>query len=421
MEKPPVGRELQNNLPNRRLQVTYVEDSMHEMPFVFKPQFEFMSRLIGALSAFDGHATMANLSRYGAGSARAIARWCRHPFGFTAFNLTMLALAGVLENETLLAVLDCTFLPKSGKSTWGVGKYYNGCASRPEWGLEACVLGLADLEENTAYTVDACQTPAELPEGWTRMDFYLSVVRRSASQLLEHTQHLLIDGGLSSQTFIDGVVDLGLHPVGKLRRDSRLRYLYDGPRREGPGRPRLYDGQVDYNYNKLAANMQRIEADWTEDEVFSQVVNHPCWKRNLRVVILVRHRNGKRRHVILFSTDTELSAEQIVRWYSLRFQIEFVFRDAKQFTGLGDAQVRDRKGQHFFINASLSTLNSLRLQDRDRRRETGSTVVSISSCKRRKYNEMLVDRIYSSLGLDPIVMKSDPTYRKACQFGAIAA
>jgi putative transposase len=39
---------------------------------------------------------------------------------------------------------------------------------------------------------------------------------------------------------------------------------------------------------------------------------------------------------VLFSTDTDLTAEQIVDYYSLRFQIEFNFRDAKQHWGLED-------------------------------------------------------------------------------------
>jgi len=41
-------------------------------------------------------------------------------------------------------------------------------------------------------------------------------------------------------------------------------------------------------------------------------------------------------HVILFSTDLELSYERIMDFYTLRFQIEFNFRDAKQYWGLDD-------------------------------------------------------------------------------------
>ena len=41
-------------------------------------------------------------------------------------------------------------------------------------------------------------------------------------------------------------------------------------------------------------------------------------------------------HVILFSTNLEQDYEKIIQYYSLRFQIEFNFRDAKQYWGLED-------------------------------------------------------------------------------------
>lgn len=41
-------------------------------------------------------------------------------------------------------------------------------------------------------------------------------------------------------------------------------------------------------------------------------------------------------HAILFSSDVELGWEKLIDYYSLRFQIEFNFRDAKQHFGLED-------------------------------------------------------------------------------------
>jgi putative transposase len=41
-------------------------------------------------------------------------------------------------------------------------------------------------------------------------------------------------------------------------------------------------------------------------------------------------------HVILFSTDLDQAYDKIIKFYSLRFQIEFNFRDAKQYWGLED-------------------------------------------------------------------------------------
>ncbi len=58
----------------------------------------------------------------------------------------------------------------------------------------------------------------------------------------------------------------------------------------------------------------------------------------LNVVILVKThlKTSAQAHVILFSTDLEQAYDQIIQFYSLRFQIEFNFRDAKQFWGLED-------------------------------------------------------------------------------------
>ena len=40
--------------------------------------------------------------------------------------------------------------------------------------------------------------------------------------------------------------------------------------------------------------------------------------------------------IYLFSSDLELPYDKLIDFYSLRFQIEFNFRDAKQFWGLED-------------------------------------------------------------------------------------
>ena len=58
-----------------------------------------------------------------------------------------------------------------------------------------------------------------------------------------------------------------------------------------------------------------------------------------------------------YSTDIHLPSEQIVEYYQARFQIEFIFRDAKQFTGLFDCQARHLPRLDFHFNASLIALN----------------------------------------------------------------
>ena len=96
--------------------MTFVETILHRMPQISKPRFSFLVALFSALSCFVGRATMLNLSRFGAGSPRRLARWFQNPFAWHTLNWLALEHTGVLENH-LAACIDCTFLPKSGKQT----------------------------------------------------------------------------------------------------------------------------------------------------------------------------------------------------------------------------------------------------------------------------------------------------------------
>ena len=124
---------------------------------------------------------------------------------------------------------------------------------------------------------------------------------------------------------------------------------------------------------------------------------------------------------LLFSTDTDLDAMTILRYYKTRFQIEFVFRDAKQYTGLTDCQSRSKEAIYTHVNASLTALNLLKLADAKEKGATGQTVISIGSWKRRKYNEHLLCRVFDVLGLSLNDEKIIDTYRLLGSYGASAA
>ena len=60
---------------------------------------------------------------------------------------------------------------------------------------------------------------------------------------------------------------------------------------------------------------------------------HPLY---IVLIFSTNRRTKKTTHTILFSTDLKQEYDKIIDYYSLRFQIEFNFRDAKQFFGLED-------------------------------------------------------------------------------------
>ena len=88
------------------------------------------------------------------------------------------------------------------------------------------------------------------------------------------------------------------------------------------------------------------------------------------VCILKTHlRTEKKSHVLLFSSDLALDAETLIDSYALRFQIEFNFRDAKQFWGLEDfmnvnkTPVNNAANLSMFrVNVSAKLLAPLRLE-----------------------------------------------------------
>ena len=57
---------------------------------------------------------------------------------------------------------------------------------------------------------------------------------------------------------------------------------------------------------------------------------------NVVVILKTNLDTQAQSHVILFSTDLDLSYARMIEFYCLRFQIEFNFLDAKQYWGLED-------------------------------------------------------------------------------------
>ena len=133
-------------------------------------------------------------------------------------------------------------------------------------------------------------------------------------------------------TFVSAGVVAGLHLVGKLRFDAHLQWLYEGQYR-GVGRPRKFDGKV--NFKKDLGRFEQLD-DWDAGvQVYTQVVFSKPLKRSIKVVMLRSVRGDKDSRVLLYSTDTALYAMRLIQYDKARFQIDFLFRDAKQHTGPG--------------------------------------------------------------------------------------
>ena len=148
--------------------------------------------------------------------------------------------------------------------------------------------------------------------------------------------------------------------------------------------------------------------------------------RRIRVVCLVRLVKGTEHYALLFSTDLTLSAEAIVTYYRARFQIEFIFRDARQHTGMVDSQSRNSDALDAHVNTSLTALNlakaTLRTEMSVLDQPMPNVVsFSIESFKRRALNEHLFELFMEQFGLDPTLIKLNPNYEKLLDYGTLRA
>jgi hypothetical protein len=62
-------------------------------------------------------------------------------------------IAAVIDpSREQIAAIDCSFINKSGKQTWGLDKFYNGSISKSQKGLEISVIAVVDVSAHQGYT-----------------------------------------------------------------------------------------------------------------------------------------------------------------------------------------------------------------------------------------------------------------------------
>ncbi len=405
--------------------MTIVKTILKQMPAVRQPQAKFLLNLLATILALRGHVTLRNLSRYGDYSERTLARHFSRAFDWVTFHRLTCAQV-VTAPDVWIAAQDASFIGKSGKHTFGLGSFFNGCAGRPEGGLEISTFALINVTRHYALRRAVAQTPpgsTDKTQGRaSRLAFYAQQVLAQRTGLPACVKFLAVDGAYAKGAYVDTVTRDGWQVITKLRSDADCSFLHTQPRRQGQkGRARKYDGKVN------GQDLRRFEFVGTLPEV-AQVelstarVWHQSLKRELRVVVLVNRKDPKKpRYIVLASTDVDLEARPLVEYYQARFQIEFLFRDAKQLTGLQDGQMRDEKGLDFHFNASLATLNLVRLEEVQAAADQPLKVFSMASWKQRNFNERLVQTLISKLELEPTFIKNHPRYEEIRTYGTLAA
>jgi DDE superfamily endonuclease len=405
--------------------MTIVNDLLKQMPGLGQPQRKFLTTLFVTILVLRGRVNFRNLSRYCGYSERTIARQFREPFDWPAFHQRVLMTVLDPRSE-LISAHDASFIPKSGKQTFGLGHFFNGCASRAERGLEISTLAVVDVTRRCAFTLAAAQTPpgadATKPEPEeTRVDFYKQQRRAHRHRMPPGVTDHCVDGYYAQKKYIDEVVSFPLHAITKLRCDAACMFLYPGPHPKRRGARRKYDGKVNFQALNRVEDLGTMAGE-PHLHLHTAVVWHKTRQRSLRLMILLNRQDpAKPRFIVLGSTDPELKGHKLVELDAARFHIEFLFRDSKQFPGLLDCQARAESALDFHFNASLATLNLVRAEDLCMQQGQKPQVFSMASWKQCQFNERLLDLFMEKFALDPTWVKNHACYGELRTYGAIAA
>ena len=116
------------------------------MPELGVWQKRFITTLFSTvLLLSEGRMNFSSLARHSFLNEKSYRRGFRREFDFMRFNLNCIE-----QREgrgELAAVMDASFLAKSGKKTFGLGRFYNGCSGKVEKGLEISELALVDKDK----------------------------------------------------------------------------------------------------------------------------------------------------------------------------------------------------------------------------------------------------------------------------------
>lgn len=178
--------------------------------------------------------------------------------------------------------------------------------------------------------------------------------------------YLALDGHFGTAPAIEMVRGCGLHIISKLRSNAALYLPYDGPY-QGRGPRRKYGEKLDLKAVPARFLRESSVEGGVETCIYQVTALQKEVVEALNVVVIVKTnmKTQKRAHVVLFSSDVGLGFEKVIEYYSLRFQIEFVFRDAKQYWGLEDFMTVTARGVENAANLALVmvSLSAVLLRD----------------------------------------------------------
>lgn len=346
--------------------------------------------VVEATLAMSGRVTMLGISRWTekGGSYRTVQRLFREELEWTQLRWLLIQQHLIISvTRVYLLVGDEVVVTKSGKKTHGLGKYFSSIQKQAVSSLCFITLSLIDVKTRKSYPLlveqliredvkksapkaakkKTTKGKAGRPVGSknkSRTDVELSPFLLQLQNCIQQALLLIgcdlkiiyfvYDGALGNNAGLQMVKQKGLHLISKLRHDSTLYFPFIGEY-SGKGAPKKYGDKV--TLERLTKEDLRHESvkKNIKTSIYQIQARHKKFPELLNVIIIVKTslKTGRVAKVLLFSDDLGLDYQKLIDYYKLRFQIEFNFRDAKQYWGLEDFMNIKEKQVSNFANFSL--------------------------------------------------------------------
>ena len=393
-----------------------------------------------AIFSMTGRVTMLGISRWAAkgGSYRTVQRFFTTTFLWTDLQIKFVESHLFNPSHEYILAGDATTITKSGKNTFGINRFFSGVLGMVVKGIEFFAISLIDVTTRKSYPLGVKQTIREKTEPteaakrkkWKqkkprkkvppkpsnlkgrpagvlnkdKMKLELSSELLRIHELLKavlkllrvfvKVKYLALDGHFGHNQAVLMARENSLELIGKMRKDAVLYSKYEGEQKSQGARKkkgeRLKLDEIGRKYWQKEVRDKEMVTNY-----YAGVFLHPSFGMELKVVIIEKKNEKQKKigHVLLFSSDVNLSWEKIVEYYSLRFQIEFNFRDAKQHFGLEDFMNTSERGVENAVNLSFLMVNvSAKL-----RAEKGASCVGINDLKSQyrgaKYARWIIKKV----------------------------
>jgi putative transposase len=385
-----------------------------------------LARIVPALLAMTGRVTMLGIARWtGDGASyRTVQRF----FGTVIpwANLLWLFFRTHLfaPDDVYLLAGDETVVTKSGKHTPGLDRFFASLYGKPIPGLAFFALSLISTKQRRSFPIaleqvvhsaeekaaakakaatpttkrkpgrpkgssTKAKTSVELSPELTRIQTLICALLTRIGGVLPLT-YLVLDGHFGNAAALSMARACKLHLISKLRSDSALYLPYDGVY-GGRGPQRIYGDKLNPYAIPEQYLCQTSLAKGIETRIYQLEARHKTCAVPLNVVCIVKT-NLKTQavvHVLLFSSDLGLPFDKLIDYYCLRFQLEFNFRDAKQYWGLEDFMTTHPTRVTNAANLSLFMVNLAERVLRDFRQfQPQMSVLDLKAqCRGAKYVE----------------------------------